>query len=72
MCIWYRDITSYSLLQGKFRFKIPRRLGHFLGDYDHTNPTHTVTIELVTSSSVNDIRGVVLPLLQLSTASGGS
>jgi hypothetical protein len=46
MHMYYRDLLNASVVGTKLRFKLPRRLVHFLSDFDPSNPNHVVMIEL--------------------------
>ena len=64
MVMFYRDMTACQLIAGQFRFKIPRKLGLFGSEYDFSNPSHQITIELATLSAGNEIRDQIIPLIK--------
>ena len=51
-------MSNFTMMIGKFRFRIPRKLGHFSNDYDPSNPMHTVIVELATPSATTKIKEV--------------
>lgn len=53
MHMYYRDILQPIIVGGKLRFKLPRRLIHFLSDFDPSNHNHVVSIELGKSHNDN-------------------
>jgi hypothetical protein len=46
MHLYYKDLLQPAMVGGRLKFKLPRRLVHFLSDFDPTNPNHNVSIEL--------------------------
>ena len=64
MVMFYKDMSTCAVQNGHFRFKIPKKLGHFGMDYDHFNPTHQISIELATASAATDIKEIVIPLVK--------
>jgi len=46
MHMYYRDLLQSTIVGGKLKFKLPRRLVNFLADFDPSNPNHVVSIEL--------------------------
>jgi len=49
MRLYYKDLLQPAMVGGRLKFKLPRRLVHFLSDFDPSNPNHNVSIELGSS-----------------------
>ena len=65
MHMYYRDILQPVIVVGKLRFKLPRRLIHFISDFDPSNHNHVVSIELGTSH--NNSNHCFLPMFLFQT-----
>lgn len=63
MTMYYSDMASTALAAGKLKFKLPRRLTHFPADFNPSNPSHAIVIELGTTAAFNIIREKVMPLI---------
>ena len=63
MVVFYRDMQTVNIVGTKLRFKLPRKLSLFLGDFDPHNPLHMIVLEVTTASSISAIRDKVLPLI---------
>jgi len=63
MIVYYRDMQTVNIVGTKLRFKLPRKMALFLGDFDPHNPLHMIVLEVTTASSISAIRDKVLPLI---------
>ena len=63
MIIYYKDMISVSILSNKLKFKLPKKLGLFLSDFDPSNPNHAITIESASSININDIKVKIIPII---------
>jgi len=63
MVVFYKDMQTVNIVGTKLRFKLPRKLSLFLGDFDPHNPLHMIVLEVTTASSISAIRDKVLPLI---------
>jgi hypothetical protein len=64
MVMYYKDMRSVTLGSSALRFKLPKKLNHFPSDYDPSNPTQNICIELVSSLAVSLVKEKILPLVQ--------
>ena len=67
MTMHYPDLMQVQLNSGKLRFKLPRRLDHFPSDFNPSNPTHAITIELGTLAAQTILKEKVMPLMARGT-----
>ena len=56
MIIWYRDMTACEYFNCKFSFKLEKKLGHFLFDYDPNNRNHVIAIELISRDALQKVK----------------
>lgn len=63
MVVFYKDMQTVNIVGTKLRFKLPRKMSLFLGDFDPHNPLHMIVLEVTTASSISAIRDKVLPLI---------
>ena len=64
MTMHYPDMLQTQLAAGKLRFKLPRRLSHFPADFNPSNPTHAIVIELGTMAAQTILKEKVMPLMR--------
>ena len=63
MTIYYRDIIDVNIIGTRIRFKLPKRMTHFLKDFDPSNPHHLIIIELSSTLHTNDFKDKIMPLI---------
>ena len=64
MTMFYADMRRPQCVGRTFRFKIGHALSQFGNDYDHSNPSHYVSIELSTGSDVEWVKSNIVPRCQ--------
>jgi hypothetical protein len=64
MVMYYRDMNTVSLHNTSLRFKLPRQLVHFKGDFDPSNSSHQIVVELSTSHAAACVRDNVLSFMR--------
>jgi hypothetical protein len=63
MIMHYKDMISATVTNLSFKFKLPKKLAHFSADFDPTNPTHSIKIELATKINSETIKNKIIPLI---------
>lgn len=64
MIMYYKDMTNAALGNDNFKFKLAKKLVNFPSDYDPSNLSHVVCIQLVSTLASSIIRQRILPLIR--------
>jgi|LauGreSBDMM110SN_4_FD.fasta_scaffold56559_1 hypothetical protein len=64
MIMYYKDMTNASLGNDNFKFKLAKKLVNFPSDYDPSNLSHVICIQLVSTLASSIIRQRILPLIK--------
>lgn len=64
MTMFYRDMINVTLSHDSLRFKLVKKLSNFPSDYDPSNNSHNIIIQLVSTLAASTIREKVLPLFK--------